>query len=117
MMSVCRACGRKNQLRRVSRKGLLEKTLLVLLLVRPFRCRFCHSRFYLFMLGKTARSCARLKERKRIVPRSPGRIAGETPDQAAFEILLQQIHSDELQMAELEDWERPSAVQKAPASR
>jgi hypothetical protein len=47
-IGYCTWCGSPN-IKRSTRKGFLEKRLLKFMLIKPFRCRACGRRFYLFL--------------------------------------------------------------------
>ncbi|MDA2923078.1 hypothetical protein MYX65_00225 [Acidobacteria bacterium AH-259-L09] len=59
----CPVC-KKEDVRLTHAKGFLEKKVFRLIMLRPYRCRMCRSRFYRFSLQDGARSPKRAKRRK-----------------------------------------------------
>jgi hypothetical protein len=46
-MKSCPACD-SSRLHRSRRRGIVERTILAVIFVRPFRCERCDARFYLW---------------------------------------------------------------------
>ena len=91
-MKVCPVCGKEDSLRLSDTKGFWEEKAYPLVLLRPFKCSKCRSRFYRFS-WKNGRSH---RGRKKRAATDDGAFSTlKQPSQQEFEKLIEEIHEAE----------------------